>query len=89
MVIEQIVKVPENYRLSLELPRTIPSGAIARVSISIPSAFDNQSAAKSAVKSFRGVLKDKGISVERLREMQREDKNIEDAADERQRRGSR
>ena len=89
MVIEQTVRVPDDYRLFLELPRTVPSGAIVRVSIAIPTAFDNQIKAESPVKSFRGILKGKGISVERLREIQREDKALEDAADERQKHGNR
>jgi len=89
MVIEQTVRVPDDYRLLLELPHTIPSGVIARVSIAIPTIFDNQSTAEGPVKSFRGILKGKGISVERLREIQGEDKALEDAADERQKQGNR
>ena len=89
MVIEQTVRVPDDYRLFLELPRTVPSGAIARVSIAIPTAFDNQRTVEGQVKPYRGILKGKGISVERLREIQVEDRALEDAADERQKHGTR
>ena len=87
MVIEQTVKVPDDYRLFLELPRTVPSGVIVRVSITIPTAFDNQRITGNPVKSFRGILKGKGISVERFREIQSEDKALEDAAEKRQKHG--
>jgi len=84
MTIEQTVKVPADYRLFLELPRSIPSGVEARVSIAISTAFESQSSIEPQVKSFRGILKGKGISIERLREIQREDKILEDTADNRQ-----
>ena len=88
MTIEQMVEIPVNRRISLDLPRSIPAGVKARVSIAISSIFDNQCSAEPQVKSFRGILKGKGISVERLREMQREDKSLEDVADNRQSSGS-
>ena len=34
---EQTVIVPDDYRLFLELPRTIPSGVAAQVKINIPT----------------------------------------------------
>jgi len=37
MIIEQIVTVPADYRISLELPHSVPIGIKARVEISIPS----------------------------------------------------
>jgi hypothetical protein len=42
--------------------------------------FDNRNGIEPAkpVKSYRGILKGRGISVERLRELQREDKALED-----------
>jgi len=36
MTIEQVVEIPADYRLLLELPRSIPTGVKARVEISIP-----------------------------------------------------
>ena len=36
MIIEQTVTIPADYRLFLELPRTIPSGIMAKVEIKIP-----------------------------------------------------
>ena len=80
VTIEQTITVPADYRLFLELPRSIPIGARAKVSVAIPTVFDSQSAGK---KSFRGILKGKGITVDQLREMQNEDKALEEAADHR------
>jgi len=79
MTIEQTVAIPADYRIFLELPRSVPIGANARVSITIPTVFDGQSGIDTdkPVKSYRGILKNRGISIERLRELQREDKAIE------------
>jgi len=83
MTIEQTVEIPVDRRIFSDLPSSVPAGAKAQISIAIPSTFKSQSAAEPQAKSFRGILKGKGISVERLREMQREDKSLEDAADSR------
>jgi len=83
MIIERTVEIPADRRIFLDLPRSIPAGAKAKVSISFPSAFESQSPPQPGAKSFRGILKGKGISVERLREMQHEDKTMEDEADSR------
>jgi hypothetical protein len=94
MTIEQTVAIPADHRIFLELPRSVPIGVNARVSISIPTVFDRQNDIEPVkeVKSYRGILKGKGISVERLRELQREDKVLEEAAleeaGERQSRGT-
>jgi len=79
MIIEQTVAIPADYRLFLELPRSVPIGVNAQVSINIPTVFDSQSGIEPVkpVKSFRGILKDKGITIERLRELQREDKALD------------
>ena len=86
MTITQTVEIPADYRIYLELPRSVPAGAMARVSVTIPTAFESQSSTEPVkqVKSFRGILKGRGISIERFREMQREDKALEEAADEHQ-----
>ena len=89
MTITQTIEIPADRRLFLELPCSVPSGIKAQVSIAIPIAFESQSTVKSQTKSFRGVLKGKGISIERLREMQREDKAFEDAVDNRRNQGIR
>jgi hypothetical protein len=36
MIVEQIVDIPADYRISLELPHSIPTGVKARVAISVP-----------------------------------------------------
>ena len=79
MTIEQTVAIPADYRIFLELPRFVPIGANARVSINIPTESDSQNGIDPVkqIKSYRGILKGRGISVERLRELQREDKTLE------------
>jgi hypothetical protein len=83
MVIEQTVEIPADrcLHLSLELPFTVPAGIKTRIAISIPA--PESFAPDMGIKTFRGILKGKGISLERFRAMQREDKAIEDAVDER------
>ncbi|MCL1994241.1 MAG: hypothetical protein FWG66_14955 [Spirochaetes bacterium] len=78
MTIEQTITIPPDYRISFELPRSAPVGAKVHVSITIPAGFGSDGEPAKPEKSFRGILKGKGISVERLREMQREDKALED-----------
>jgi len=80
MTIEQTVAIPADYRLFLELPRSVPIGANARVSINISTESDSNSGIEQVkpVKSYRGILKGRGISVERLRELQQEEKALED-----------
>ena len=91
MTLTQTVKIPADYRISLELPRSVPTGVNASISITIPTSYETQNSIEPVkpVKSFRGILKDKGITIERFLEMQREDKALEDAADERQNQGIR
>jgi hypothetical protein len=86
MTIEQTVPIPADYRIFLELPHSAPIGVNARVSISIPTVFESQTGVQpvNPVKSYKGILKGRGINVERLRELQREDKALEDMAEERQ-----
>jgi hypothetical protein len=85
MIIEQTMEIPSNRSITIALPRSVPAGAMARVSITIPTAFDGQSSTHPAqsdtVKSLRGILKGRGITLERFREMQREDKALEEASE--------
>ena len=37
MTIEQTVSIPDDYRIFLELPHTVPSGVMAKVKINIPT----------------------------------------------------
>jgi hypothetical protein len=80
MTIEQTVEIPANYRLLLELPRSVPVGTRAKVEINIPTTEEtakNGSEGVKPAKSFRGILKGRGITLERFREMQREDLEFE------------
>jgi len=85
MTIDQTVKIPADYRIFLELPRSVPIGVNARISINIPTVFNSQNGTEPVKqeKSYRGILKGRGINIERLRELQREEKTLEDTADER------
>jgi hypothetical protein len=87
MTIEQTIEIPSDYCLHLELPRTVPTGVMAKVEINIPTVLDGPQPG-TPVKSFRGILKGRGITLERFREMQREDKALEDEADERRNKGT-
>ena len=37
MIIEQTIEIPADYRLFLELPRSVPIGVKARVEVNIPA----------------------------------------------------
>jgi len=82
MTIEQTVAIPSDFRIFLELPHSVPIGVNAHVSINIPTVFEERESIEPAkpVQHFRGILKGKGITLERFREMQREDKALEDDA---------
>ena len=84
MTIEQMVAIPTDYRISLELPRSVPAGTVAQVSITIPLVYESRSGSNSTtpIESFRGILKGRGISIEQLRKMQHQDKALEEATDE-------
>jgi hypothetical protein len=79
MIVEQTVEIPVDRRLLFELPPQIPAGrakAVLTLTFETPPDRDK-------VKSFRGILKGRGISLERFMEMRREDKALEDETDER------
>jgi hypothetical protein len=80
MTIEQTVEIPANYRLLLELPRSIPTGVKAKIEINIPAIEESSQsdlAGAKPAKSFRGILKGRGITLKRFKEMQREDMELE------------
>jgi hypothetical protein len=81
MLIEQTVEIPANHCLHLDVdfPFSVPAGIKAQVVITIPENTDPD----RKLKSFRGILKGRGISLERFKEIQSEDKAVEDAVDER------
>jgi hypothetical protein len=87
MTIEQSVEIPASRRLYIDVPRTVPAGVMAKVEINIPTVLDSPQSG-TPVRSFRGILKGRGITLERFREMQREDKALEDEADERRNKGT-
>ena len=48
MVIEQTVEIPADYRISLELPRSVPAGVQAKVAITIPITLPSTGAEQDA-----------------------------------------
>jgi hypothetical protein len=74
MTITKTVEIPENRLLTIEVPREVPTGTTSVV-IQFPMAEPPF----NTIKSFRGILKDRGITLERFREMQREDKALEES----------
>ena len=56
MTITQTVEIPADYRISLELPRSVPVGAKARVDISIP-AKTTKNHANSEIEYVRHLLR--------------------------------
>ena len=56
MTISQTVDIPADYRILLELPRSIPIGAKARVEISIPTRI-TKNQTDSEIKHIRQLLR--------------------------------
>ncbi|MDR3147280.1 MAG: hypothetical protein LBU00_02750 [Treponema sp.] len=78
MTIEQTVEIPASRRLVLDLPPEIPVG---RAKAALTLTFETPPH-RDRIKSFRGILKGRGISLDRFMETQREDKALEDQTDE-------
>jgi hypothetical protein len=78
MTIEQTVEIPASRRLIIEVPQEIPTG---RAKAALTLTFEAPPSRNKA-RSFRGILKGRGISLDRFMEMQREDKALEDETDE-------
>jgi hypothetical protein len=90
MTIEQTIEIPADRRIFLDLPRSVPAGVRARIEINIPAVPEIPAkTVQAAAKSFRGILKGRGITLERFWEMQREDKALEEEGEERRNRGTR
>ena len=56
MTITQTVEIPADYRISLDLPRSAPVGAKARVDISIPAKIAKNQA-NSGIEHVRQLLR--------------------------------
>ena len=52
MTIEKTITVPADYRLFLELPRSIPSGIKAQIKINIPSIATSDTGSSSSKHSY-------------------------------------
>ena len=56
MTITQTVEIPADYRISLELPRSVPVGVKARVEINIPTKI-TKSQSDSEIEHVRQLLR--------------------------------
>jgi hypothetical protein len=86
MTIQQTIEIPVDHRVYFDLPRDIPAGA-AQFQITI-TPFPVADAAPQTepeewVNPLLGLCKDSSLTVEKLLEMRREDRLLEDARDER------
>ncbi|MDR2842599.1 MAG: hypothetical protein LBV52_05305 [Spirochaetaceae bacterium] len=89
MTIQQTIAIPANHQLTMKIPCEIPVGSAAKVNITVFTAFDADVKPKlylsqaTANAKLRGLLKGRGITMERFEEMQREDLLLENEIDER------
>lgn len=56
MTITQTIKIPDDYRIFLELPRSIPSGTMAKINIDVPSSVPKTSQAPDKIDKIRLLL---------------------------------
>ena len=78
MSITQIVEIPANHRIFLDLPLDLPVGE-AKITIT-PQAKKNTENIYGAVEHLRGLAKEMGstLTVERFLAMRQEDLNLEE-----------
>ena len=53
MTIEQTIEIPADYRIFLELPRSIPSGVKARVEINIPAVATKEQSCSTSLQAVK------------------------------------
>ena len=79
MTIEQIVEIPADHRVFLDLPRDLPVGK-AKITITSQEQTHNANV-NDAIADLRGLAKKMGstLSVEQFLKMRREDFDLEEA----------
>jgi hypothetical protein len=79
MTIEQMVTIPADHRISLDLPNELPVGK-AKITIT-PQTEKPASCAYGSLENLRGLAKKMGssLTVENFLEMRREDLCLEEA----------
>ena len=56
MTITKTVKIPEDYRIFLDLPRSVPSGVMAKINIDVPSVFTKSTGVPNKIDEIRQLL---------------------------------
>jgi hypothetical protein len=86
MTVEQMVEIPANRRIYIELPPYIPEGK-AMIAFSVTPAcaasLEKKSTERKSWRSFRGMFKDSGDTTADFLERMRTDRELEDAIDRR------
>jgi hypothetical protein len=84
MTIQQTIKIPADrwVQFGFLAPQEIPLGVV-EVAITFNGATPKTAAGGKSWRSFRGMFKTDGHDVERFLEEMREDRELEDAIDER------
>lgn len=76
---EQTVEIPVNHRLTLDVPAEIPAGR-AVLELRFTPLYDPPGQAGDAwVNPLKGICKGSKMTLERFRENQREDAELEDS----------
>ena len=57
MTITQTVTIPPDYRISFELPRSVPAGVLARIEINIPAVSSNAQSGSAEIDEVRQLLR--------------------------------
>ncbi|GHV93450.1 hypothetical protein AGMMS50268_39530 [Spirochaetia bacterium] len=75
MTIQKRVENPASYRITVDVPREMPVGTI---NLTFSADHPVQAKGGKPVKSMRGILKGKGITLAEFEKMQREDLLLEE-----------
>jgi hypothetical protein len=74
----QTVEIPADRRITLEVPREVPSGATARFEIRWFPQEKEVSSLDAALEKIWTLCKDSSITVDSFLEMRRQDKELEE-----------
>jgi hypothetical protein len=88
MTIEQTVEIPANHRLTLEVPLEIPAGR-TRIELNFTPDHEPQKMSPGTwVNPLKGLCKGSKLTLERFKEMQHADIELENEIDQRLRSGN-
>lgn len=81
MLMEQTVEIPVNHRLTLDIPAEIPAGKAVLELKFTPLCESHRQTGETWVNPLKGICKDSKMTLERFRETQLADKELEEALD--------